>query len=35
MNLNTDADNHMIEKIRDGKLDRQIQRIIIQQEEEE
>lgn len=32
--LNSDAENRMIEKIRDGKLDRQIQRIIIQQEEE-
>ena len=30
--LNTDAENRIIEKIRDGKLDRQIQRIIIQQE---
>ena len=30
--LNSDAENRMIEKIRDGKLDRQIQRIIIQQE---
>ena len=32
--LNTDAENRMIEKIRDGKLDRQIQRMIIQQEAE-
>jgi len=32
--LNTAAENQMIEKIRDGKLDRQIQRIINQQEEE-
>lgn len=30
--LNTDAENQMIDKIREGKLDRQIQRIIMQQE---
>lgn len=33
--LNTVAENKIIEKIKEGKLDRQIQRIIIQKEAEE